>query len=170
MHWTPTVCAGVMFGRQPQDPRNFKWKHGTGMETNSVKWMKKQKLFMTKCLSWAQLPALPSLLLSEDFMDLKARTYIFVHFWEDILWQEEHFSFQFITFFVFFFPFPSFISCRRWHITISGQKSSLLSSSRETVPVLHFRLTSGGALKACWLNFLSFPLDTLFKHDAWRSA
>lgn len=72
--------------------------------------------------------------------------------------------------FCFFFPFPSFISCRRWHITISGQKSSLLSSSRETVPVLHFRLTSGGALKACWLNFLSFPLDTLFKHDAWRSA
>lgn len=37
MHWTPTVCAGVMLGRQPQDPRNFKLKHGTGMEKNPAK-------------------------------------------------------------------------------------------------------------------------------------
>lgn len=71
------------------------------------------------------------------------------------------FGFQFIAP-AFFFSFPSFRFCRRWHITISGQKSSLLSSPRETVPVSLFRLTSGGALRAFWLNPLSFPLDILY--------
>lgn len=170
MHWTPTVCAGVMFGRQPQDPRNFKWKHGTGMETNSVKWMKKQKLFMTKCLSWAQLPAFTFITTFRRFHGFESTHIHFCAFLRRYTLAGGTLQLSVYHLFCFFFPFPSFISCRRWHITISGQKSSLLSSSRETVPVLHFRLTSGGALKACWLNFLSFPLDTLFKHDAWRSA
>lgn len=77
--------------------------------------------------------------------------------------REGGFSFQFIVWFLFFFFFfPSSTFCRRWHITISGQKSSLLSSPREAVPVSLFRWTSGGAWRAFWLNPVSFPLDTLY--------
>lgn len=68
----------------------------------------------------------------------------------------------FLVGFFFSSPFPSSTFCRRWHITISGQKSSLLSSPREAVPVSLFRWTSGGAWRAFWLNPVSFPLGTLY--------
>ena len=161
MHWTPTVCAGVMLGRQPQDPRNFKWKHGTGMETNPLKWMKKQKLFVIKCFPCSQPSALTCIITFRrvhGFGSVRVHLCAFVR--RETLQGREVSAFSLSPF--FFFAFPSFTFCRRWHITISGQKSSLLSSPRETVPVSLFRLTSGGALRAFWLNPLSFPLDTLY--------
>lgn len=162
MHWTPTVCAGVMLGRQPHDPRNFKWKHGTGMETNPVKWLKKQELFVTKCLPCTQ--RLPAPTLPEELCLWRCVCVcIWVHLGAEALQGREVLAFSLsFGFCFFFFFFPSSTFCRRWHITISGQKSSLLSSPREAVPVSLFRWTSGGAWRAFWLNPVSFPLDTLY--------
>lgn len=160
MHWTPTVCAGVMLGRQPQDPRNFKLKRGTGMEKNPVKWMEKQKLFVIKCFPCAQPSALTCIITFRrvhGFGSVHLLLRAFVR--RDTLWGREVSAFSLLP---FFFSFPSFTFCRRWHITISGQKSSLLSSPRETVPVSLFRSTSGDALRAFWLDPLSFSLDTLY--------
>lgn len=165
MHWTPTVCAGVMLGRQPHNPRNFKWKHGTGMETNPAKWMKKRELFVIKCLPCTQ--HLPAPILSKELWLWRCVWMHLSAFGSRGFAGEGGFSFQLIVWFfwlVFFFssPFPSSTFCRRWHITISGQKSSLLSSPREAVPVSLFRWTSGGAWRAFWLNPVSFPLGTLY--------
>lgn len=165
MHWTPPVCGGVMLGRQPHNPRNFKWKCGTGMETNPVKLNEEARALRDK------MPSLHSALTcTNTFRRVVAlEVCVCVHlstFGSRDFAGEGGFSFQLIVWFlvgVFFLsPFPSSTFCRRWHITISGQKNSLLSSPQEAVPVSLFRWTSGGAWRPFWLNPVSFPLDTLY--------
>lgn len=106
MHWTPTVCSGVMLGRQPQDPRNFKLKHGTGMEKNPVKWMEKQKLFVIKCFPCAWPSSLTCIITFRRvhrFGSVHQLLCVFVR--RNTLWGREVSAFSLLP--SFFFPSPA---------------------------------------------------------------